>query len=103
MAAKPLSIKGTECKSSGCALKAVELTSEKWLRRRLRSMVWKQWKRGTTRYRELCKRGIAAQDAAQTAGSSDGPWHLANSPALKIALSNAYFASLGLPELTAQG
>src|SRR6267378_3537505 len=36
---------------------------EKWLRRRLRSMVWKQWKRGTTRYRELCKRGIAAQDA----------------------------------------
>src|SRR6202047_1521827 len=76
---------------------------EKWLRRRLRSMVWKQWKRGTTRYRELCKRGIAAQDAAQTAGSSDGPWHLANTPALKIALSNAYFASLGLPEITAHG
>ena len=41
---------------------------EKWLRRRLRSMVWKQWKRGTTRYRELRKRGIAAQDAAKTAG-----------------------------------
>ncbi len=76
---------------------------EKWLRRRLRSMVWKQWKRGTTRYWELCKRGIAAQDAAQTAGSSDGPWHLANTPALKIALSNAYFASLGLPDLTAHG
>jgi RNA-directed DNA polymerase len=36
---------------------------EKWLRRRLRSMVWKQWKRGTTRYRELRKPGIAAQDA----------------------------------------
>ncbi len=27
MAAKPLSIKGTECRSSGCAVKAVELTS----------------------------------------------------------------------------
>ena len=76
---------------------------EKWFRRRLRSMVWKQWKRGTTGYRELRKRGIAAQEAAQTAGRSDGPWHLANTPALKIALSNAYFASLGLPELTAQG
>ena len=74
-----------------------------WLRRRLRSMVWKQWKRGTTRYRELRKRGIVAQEAAQTAGSSDGPWHLANTPALKLALSNAYFASLGLPELTAHG
>src|ERR1700686_180912 len=76
---------------------------EKWLRRLLRSMVWKQWKRGTTRYRELRKRGIVAQEAAQTAGSSDGPWHLANTPALKLALSNASFASLGLPELTAQG
>src|SRR5229473_1885151 len=76
---------------------------EKWLRRRLRSMVWKQWKRGTTRYRELRKRGIASQEAAQTAGSSDGPWHLANSPAVKVALPNAYFASLGLPELTAHG
>jgi len=76
---------------------------EKWLRRRLRSMVWKQWKRGTTRYRELRQRGIAAQDAAQTAGSSDGPWHLANTPALTSALSNAYFASFGLPALTAHG
>jgi RNA-directed DNA polymerase len=74
-----------------------------WIRRRLRSMVWKQWKRGTTRYRELRKRGIAAQEAAQTAGSSDGPWHLAKTPAMSIALSNAYFASLGLPELTVQG
>jgi RNA-directed DNA polymerase len=76
---------------------------EKWVRRQLRSMVWTEWKSGTTRYRELRQRGIAAQDAAQTAGSSDGPWHLANTPALKIALSNAYFASFGLPEFTAHG
>jgi RNA-directed DNA polymerase len=74
-----------------------------WIRRRLRSLVWKQWKRGTTRYRELRKRGIAAQDAAKLAGSSDGPWHLANTPALHVALSNAYFASLGLLELTVPG
>jgi RNA-directed DNA polymerase len=58
------------------------------------------------RVRELTlrTRGISlarmAQDAAKTAGSSDGPWHLAKTPALNIALSNAYFASLGLPELT---
>ena len=76
---------------------------EQWLRCRLRSMVWKQWKRGTTRYRELRKRGVAAQEAAKTAGSSDGPWHLAKTPALNIALPNAYFVSLGLPELTAHG
>ncbi|HEX8896961.1 MAG TPA: group II intron reverse transcriptase/maturase [Terriglobales bacterium] len=86
-----------------CETPEVLAKLEKWLRRRLRSMVWKQWKRGTTRYQELRKRGIVAQEAAQTAGSSDGPWHLANTPALKLALSNAYFASLGLPELTAHG
>jgi RNA-directed DNA polymerase len=40
----------------------------KWLRRRLRSMVWKQWKRGTTRYRELRKRGVAAQEAGANCG-----------------------------------
>ena len=48
------------------------------------------------RHRELRKRGIAAQEAAKTAGSSDGPWHLAKTPALNIALPNAYFVSLGL-------
>src|SRR6266481_6109640 len=71
--------------------------TESALRHRLRSMVWKQWKRGSTRYRKLRQRGIAAQDGAKTAGSSDGPWHLANTPALKIALSNAYFARSGFP------
>jgi len=76
---------------------------KQWIRRRLRSMVWKQWQRGTTRYRELRKRGVAAQEDAKTAGSSDGPWHLAKTPALSIALPNAYFVSLGLPELTVHG
>jgi hypothetical protein len=34
--------------------------------------------------------------AAQTAGNAHGPWRVANSPALNIALSNGYFDSLGL-------
>src|ERR1700677_2787950 len=72
---------------------------ERWLRRRLRSMVWKQWKRGRTRFRELRKRGVAKDLAAPTAGSPHGPWRLAKSPALNIALPNAYFAELGLPPM----
>ena len=32
---------------------------ERWLRRRLRSVAWKQWKRGRTRFRELRKNGAA--------------------------------------------
>lgn len=70
-----------------------------WIRRRLRSMIWKQWKRGVVRYRELRRRDVSVDLAAKTAGSAHGPWRLANSPALAVALPNAYFASLGLPSL----
>jgi RNA-directed DNA polymerase len=73
---------------------------ERWIRRRLRSTVWKQWKRGRVRFAELHKRGVGRDLAAQTAGSAHGPWRLANSPALALALRNAYFDSLGIPRLT---
>jgi len=73
---------------------------ERWLRRRLRSVIWKQWKRGRVRFAELRKRGIGKELAATTAGSSHGRWRLANSPALSFALSIAYFDSLGIPRLT---
>jgi RNA-directed DNA polymerase len=73
---------------------------EEWTRRRLRSVVWKQWKRGTVRFAEPTARGVGRDLAAQTAGSAHGPWRLAESPALHVALPNAYFASLGLPSFT---
>src|SRR6266852_6171658 len=82
-----------------CQTPSVLQRLESWLRRRLRSVVWKQWKRGRTRFRELRKRGVRKDLAAQTAGSPQGPWRIANSPALSIALSNAYFAELGLPPM----
>lgn len=74
---------------------------EKWLRRRLQAVLWKQWKRGRRRFAELRKRDIGLQLAAKTAGSSHGSWRLAKSPALTYALPIAYFDSLGLPRLTA--
>jgi len=73
-----------------------------WIRRRLRSIVWKQWKRGRRRFAELRRRGVGRELAACTAGSAHGPWHLANSPALTQALPSKFFASLGLPSLYAQ-
>lgn len=82
-----------------CQTPSVLRELETWLRRRLRAVVWKQWKRGRTRFRELRKRGVRQDLAASTAGSSHGPWRLANSPALSVALPNAYFAELGLPPM----
>jgi len=52
---------------------------EEWIRRRLRSMIWKQWKRGKVRFAKLRQRNIRPALAAQTAGSPHGPWRLAHS------------------------
>src|SRR5512137_2190384 len=83
-----------------CQTPSVLQGLEEWIRRRLRSVIWKQWKRGTVRFAELRKRGVSKDLAARTAGSAHGPWRLANSPALQFALPNAYFNSLGIPRLT---
>jgi RNA-directed DNA polymerase len=72
---------------------------DQWIRHRLRSMIWKQWKHGQQRYGKLRQHGVGKDLAAQTAGSPHGPWRVANSPALSTALPLAYFDSLGLPRL----
>jgi len=82
-----------------CETRSVLRELDSWVRRRLRCLVWKQWKRGRTRFAELRLRGIGKDLAAQTAGSSHGPWRIARSPALSIALPNRLFARLGLPTL----
>jgi RNA-directed DNA polymerase len=82
-----------------CQTPSVLRRLEAWLRRRLRSLIWKQWKRGTVRFRNLRQRNIGTDLAAQTAGSPHGPWRLARSPALSSAFPLAYFDSLRLPRL----
>jgi RNA-directed DNA polymerase len=79
-----------------CETPSVLRELDQWIRRRLRAVVWKQWKRGTNRYAELRRRGVGRDQAAQAAGRPRGPWRLSASPALCIALSNASLTSLGL-------
>ena len=83
-------------------LQAVDHARHTWTRRRLRAIAWKQWKRGRTRFAKLRRRGAGRDLAAQTAGSPHGPWRLSNSPALAIALPNAFFTSLGLATLASK-
>lgn len=71
----------------------------RWIRRRLRSVLWKQWKTGSKRYKELHKRGVGKALVAQTVGSCHKQWRISCSPALNIALPNNLFIRLGLPEL----
>jgi len=67
-----------------------------WIRRRLRSVAWKHWKRGKRRFAELAQRGVGKDLAAQTAGSCHGPWRISKSPALSIALPNRLWKLLGI-------
>jgi len=69
-----------------------------WIRRRLRQLIWKRWKRNTTRYRELVKLGVPKQWAQEGAGGKS-PWHISASPVINQALSNAYWHNSGLKSM----
>ena len=84
-----------------CETPSVLQALDQWLRRRLRAVIWKQWKRARLRFAKLCERGVNQALAVQTAGSGHGPFRIANSPALSYAFPIAYFESLGLPRLFA--
>lgn len=73
---------------------------DKWIRRKLRCYLWKQW--GRSGYRQLRRRGIDRQLAWNTAKSAKGPWRLSGSKALYWALPIRYFRNMGLPELGAR-
>jgi RNA-directed DNA polymerase len=75
----------------------IQLT--RWVRLRLRDALWRQWKTRRRRRIMLHQLGVRGALANSTASSSRGPWHLAHSKALSIALSNEYFRSRGLPSL----
>jgi len=65
-----------------CQTPSVLKDLDSWVRRRLRCVQWKQWKRGKRRFAELRRLGVGKDLAAQTAGSPHGPWRISRSPAL---------------------
>ncbi len=83
-----------------CQTPTVLQDLEKWIRRKLRCLIWKRWKRGTTRFKRLRALGLTINQARQGAGSgTHGPWRMSKTPPINSALSVAYFQSLGLPPL----
>ena len=72
---------------------------DSWIQRRLRCLIWKQWRTSSKRYRELRKRKVNIHTAWVTVKSGKGPWRLSNSPAVQQALDNRLFQRLELPKL----
>lgn len=72
---------------------------DEWLRRRLRALQLKQWRRGTSMFRELRALGASKALAAKIAGYGRHWWRTSRSEIHRV-LNNAYFDRLGVPRLS---
>jgi RNA-directed DNA polymerase len=72
---------------------------DKWLRRKLRCIVWRQWKRPRTRIRELRRRGLDLARARASALNGHGPWWNAGASPMHAAVPTAALRQLGLLSL----
>ena len=82
-----------------CETPSVLRELDSWIRRRLRAIIWHQWKRGRRRYAELRKLGLSKDLAARMAGSQHGAWRLSRTKAMSIAFPIKFFDSLKLPRV----
>lgn len=69
---------------------------DNWIRRRIRMCYWKQWRWPRTKIRHLLDLGVSLKTAIQHGVSSKSYWHMARTPAVQQALSNAWLKAHGL-------
>jgi RNA-directed DNA polymerase len=82
-----------------CQTPSVLRELDGWIRRRLRALLWSQWKTWRNRKRKLQSHGVPGGRAAQTAAASHGAWGMATHAVLHEAMPIRYFTDLGLPRL----
>lgn len=75
---------------------------DQWLRRKLRCLLWRQWKRWHTRITELRRRGIEITRAVYSAMNGRGPWWNAGSLHMRQAVPNRWLTEQGLLSLLAE-
>lgn len=83
-------------------LSDVKITFEEldmWLRRRLRCVLWRQWKRPKTRRRRLIERGLSEERAWKSSVNGRGPWWNAGASHMNAAIPTKYLRACGLVSL----
>ena len=70
-----------------------------WLRRKLRCILWRQWKRPYTRAKNLMKAGLREERAFRSAFNQRGPWWNSGASHMNAALPKSFFERLGLVSL----
>lgn len=81
------------------ATKGVLEELDSWMRRRLRCLLWRQWKRRATKARKLRALGLDAERARRSASNGQGPWWNAGASHMNQALPAKYFTAKGLVSL----
>ncbi|PUZ21495.1 RNA-directed DNA polymerase, partial [Chitinophaga costaii] len=81
-------------------MKKLLIATDKWYRRRLRMVFWKQWKRIRTRHETLVKLGIDRAKAWEYANTRKGYWRIANSWILSTSVTNERLTEAGYVSLT---
>ena len=72
---------------------------DQWMRRKLRCILWRQWKRSSTRARRLMSRGLAEDQAWKSATNGRGPWWNAGASHMNQAFPKRFFDRQGLVSL----
>jgi RNA-directed DNA polymerase len=72
-----------------------------WLRRKLRVLLWRQWKRVSTRAKHLMRAGLSHVRAWQSATNGYGPWWNGVSSHMNEAFPTSWFERMGLISLLA--
>lgn len=75
---------------------------DSWIRRKLRNLIWRQWKRPFTRAKKLMQRGLAKEQALKSAANGRGPWWNAGAAHMHAAFPKSYFDRRGLLSLLEQ-
>ena len=75
---------------------------DQWIRRKLRGLLWRRWKRVKTRAKNLMKRGLVKERAWKSATNGRGPWWNAGASHMNETFPKRYFDELGLMTLTNQ-
>jgi len=75
---------------------------DQWIRRRLRLVRWRQWKRPRTRYKQLRQRGLSEERARKSAYNGRGPWWNSGAQHMNHAFPKQYFDACGLVSLLDQ-
>ena len=76
-------------------MKKLLQTTDEWMRRRIRMVYWKQWKRIKTKFDRLISLGIPKGKAWEYANTRKSYWRTSNSPILSRSLGNNTLKNLG--------